>query len=122
MKKIGFFGVADAITTSGEVTVSPSVGLEMVSGKSFDPGGGGTCAGGAGRELEPGVHVIGTAGAKGKVGCAGAGVMLLFLLEPHPVNRLAATSSDNREILTTSLSVPAELRVVPSEWQAIDKM
>jgi hypothetical protein len=37
----------------------------MASGKSFDPAGGGTCAGGAGRGLVPGVHVIGTAGAKG---------------------------------------------------------
>jgi len=56
MKKIAFFGEADATTVAGEVTVPPSVGLDTVSGKSLEPfesGGvqadvGGEQAGGAG--------------------------------------------------------------------------
>ncbi len=65
MKKIGFFGVAEATTLSGEVDVVPSVGLEIVRGKSLEPAGGGTCAGGAGRGLEDGDQVIGTGGVDG---------------------------------------------------------
>jgi hypothetical protein len=34
---MGFFGVADATTWVGEVTVDPSRGLDTVNGKSFDP-------------------------------------------------------------------------------------
>jgi hypothetical protein len=37
MKNIGFFGLAEAVTVVGEVTVAPSVGLETVNGKSLDP-------------------------------------------------------------------------------------
>ena len=56
MKKIAFFGEADATTVAGEVTVPPSVGLDTISGKSFEPFGsggvqvdvGGEQAGGAG--------------------------------------------------------------------------
>ncbi len=62
---MGFFGVAEATTFNGDVTVDPSVGLETLSGKSLDGAGGGTCAAGAGRVLVPGVQVIGTAGANG---------------------------------------------------------
>ena len=62
---MGFLGVADATTFIGDVTVTPSVGFEIVSGKSFEPGGGGTCAGGAGNELVDGDHVIGTGGVEG---------------------------------------------------------
>jgi len=58
MKKMGFFGVADAVTLNGEVTLEPSSGFATDSGKSFDPGGGGTCAGGAGNLLVDGDHVI----------------------------------------------------------------
>ena len=65
MKKIGFVGVAEATTVRGEVTVAPVVGLEIVRGKSSDPLGGGTCAGGAGRGLVCGVHVMGTGGVEG---------------------------------------------------------
>ena len=65
MKKIGFFGVAEATTLTGEVTLEPSVGLETVSGKSVDGTGGGICAGGAGSGLVCGDHVIGTGGANG---------------------------------------------------------
>jgi len=64
MKKIGFFGVADATTLIGDVILDPSVGLEMVSGKSFEPAGG-AVAGGAGRLLVLGDHVIGTGGVDG---------------------------------------------------------
>jgi len=65
MKKMGFLGLAEATTLSGEVTVPPSVGLEMVSGKSFEPAGGGTSAEGAGSGLLCGDHVIGTGGVEG---------------------------------------------------------
>jgi len=51
MKKMGFVGVAEATTVTGDVTVAPSVGLEMVSGKSSDAAGGGV-AGGAGSGLD----------------------------------------------------------------------
>jgi hypothetical protein len=65
MKKIGFFGVADATRLMGDVTVPESVGLEMVRGKSLEPAGGGTWAGGAGSGLAPGDHVIATGGVEG---------------------------------------------------------
>ncbi|MGA2354128.1 MAG: hypothetical protein ABSG02_06505 [Terriglobales bacterium] len=65
MKKIGFFGVAEATTLMGEVRLTPLVGLETVSGKSSDGVGGGTWAGGAGRGLVLGDHVIGTGGTDG---------------------------------------------------------
>jgi hypothetical protein len=68
MKKIGFFGVAVATTFRGDVTVEPSVGLLTTKGKSFDAGGGGTCAGGAGSGLLWGDHVIGTGGTDGALG------------------------------------------------------
>ncbi len=48
------------MTLAGEVTMAPSPGLEMVSGKAEDGGGGGSCAGGAGKELVWGDHVGGT--------------------------------------------------------------
>jgi hypothetical protein len=68
MKKIGFLGVADATTVTGEVTVPPSVGLEMVSGKSSEALGGGVCAGGAGSGLLEGDQLIGTGGVDGLLG------------------------------------------------------
>jgi len=64
MKKIGFFGVADATTLIGDVTLDPSIGLETVSRKSFEPDGG-AVAGGAGKLLVLGDHVIGTGGVDG---------------------------------------------------------
>jgi hypothetical protein len=71
MKKMGFFGLADATTVAGEVTVPPSEGLEIESGKSLEPLGGGTCAGGAGKGLVCGDHVIGTGGTDGELGVEG---------------------------------------------------
>jgi hypothetical protein len=69
MKNIGFFGVAEATTLIGEVTLAPAVGFEMVSGKSFDPVPQAVLAGswavGAGRLLVLGDHVIGTGGVDG---------------------------------------------------------
>ncbi len=62
---MGFLGVAEATTFNGEVAVAPSVGLEIASGKSLEPAGGGTCAGGAGSGLDAGDHVIGTGGVDG---------------------------------------------------------
>ncbi len=62
---MGFFGCAEATTLMGEVTVEEFVGLETARGKSSDPPGAGTCAGGAGRGLELGDHVIGTGGVEG---------------------------------------------------------
>jgi len=50
---------------AGEVTVPPSVGLEIESGKSLEPAGGGTIAAGAGSGLVEGDHVIGTGGVEG---------------------------------------------------------
>jgi len=67
MKKMGVFGVADATTLIGDVTLEPSVGLDTANGKSFDPAGG-AVAMGAGRLLLPGVHVIGTGGVDGYEG------------------------------------------------------
>ena len=71
MKKIGFLGLADAVTVAGDVTVPPSVGLEIVRGKSFEPDGGGSCAVGAGSELDDGDQVIATGGVDGLPGCEG---------------------------------------------------
>jgi len=99
MKKIGFFGLAEATIVAGEVTVAPSDGLEIVSGKSFEAVGGGTCAGGAGSGLVCGVHVIGTGGVDGTVGGGGlfgGGVVVVVVvvfgaLLPQPAStRLAA--------------------------------
>jgi hypothetical protein len=42
MKKIGLVGDAEATTVAGEVRAWPSVGLLTVSGKSFEPEGGGS--------------------------------------------------------------------------------
>jgi len=47
------------------------MGLETESGKSFDPGGGGTCAGGAGSGLEEGDQVIGTGGWRDNLAAMG---------------------------------------------------
>jgi len=49
---------------TGDVTVTPVVGLVTVSGKSFDPAGGGV-AGGAGSGLDCGDHVMATGGVDG---------------------------------------------------------
>src|SRR5258708_32981221 len=83
MKKIGFFGFAEATTVAGEVTVAPSDGLEIVSGKSFEAVGGGTSAGGAGSGLVCRVHVIGTGGVDGGGGGGGlfgGGVVVVGVL------------------------------------------
>jgi len=62
---MGFFGLALATRLIGDVTVPPSVGLEIVSGKSLEPAGGGTCAAGAGSGLVCGDQVMGTGGVEG---------------------------------------------------------
>lgn len=89
MKKMGFVGEAVAVTVSGEVNVPPSVGLETLRGKSLEPGGGGTCAGGAGNGLVCGVHVIATGGTDGSEGCVGGGNEVVFEELPHPVSNAA---------------------------------
>ena len=61
---MGFFGVADATTLIGDVTLAPPVGLVIVSGKSFEPAGGAVAAG-AGSLLVLGDQVIGTGGVDG---------------------------------------------------------
>jgi len=112
MKKIGFFGVAEATTMAGEVTVAPSDGLEIVSGKSFEAVGGGTCAGGAGSGLVCGDHVIGTGGVDGAgdggglpvggVGLlVGGGVTVAFgVLVPQPAStRLTASRITSKKLL-----------------------
>jgi len=69
MKKMGFFGVADATTWIGDVRVALAVGLEMESGKSFEPVPHsalfGATAAGAGNGLVEGDHVMGTGGVDG---------------------------------------------------------
>src|ERR1700704_2970606 len=102
MKKIGFFGLADATTAAGEVTVAPSDGLEIVRGKSFEADGGGTCAGGAGSGLVCGVHVIGTGGVDGTVGGAGlfgggVVVVVVFVALPQPASIRLAASKTRRD-------------------------
>ena len=74
MKNIGFVGVAEATTCTGDVVVAFSVGVEIFKGKSFEAVGGGSCAGGAGRGLVDGDHVMGTGGVEGAPGGGGAGV------------------------------------------------
>jgi hypothetical protein len=69
---MGFEGVAVATTLAGEFTVALLLGLETVIGKPDEGGGGGSWAGGAGRELVVGFHVGGVGVG---VGC-GAGVGL----------------------------------------------
>ena len=94
MKRIGFFGEADAATITGELTVPPSLGLVTVNGKSLEPFGsggvqvdvGGEQAGGAGYGLVFGAHVMATGGVEGYDGCAGGvGVPVVCIFEvPHP--------------------------------------
>ena len=66
---MGFFGVAEATTLMGEVTVAAAAGFETVKGKSFDPFPqaefAGSCAIGAGSVLALGDHVTGTGGVEG---------------------------------------------------------
>jgi hypothetical protein len=101
MKKMGFFGVAEAITLIGDETLAPSIGLATLRGKSFEPlpqsAVAGSCATGAGRSLVLGDHVIGTGGVDGNEGWAGAGVeVVVFELAPHPKSaRLAAMKTSN---------------------------
>ncbi len=92
---MGCFGDAVATTFAGEVTVAPSVGFEIDSGKSLEPpasGGahvevGGVHAGGAGSGLVLGLQVMGTGGVEGEDGCGEGGgfvtAMLLLPLVPH---------------------------------------
>jgi len=94
---MGFVGVADATTCNGEVLLIPSVGLVIMSGKSFDPPGGGTCAGGAGSGLVCGDHVIGTGGVEGLLGGEGGGVVPLFML-PLPLPQLVGNASSPTKI------------------------
>lgn len=122
MKKIGFFGVAVATTLTGDVSDVPSTGFEIVKGKSFDPAGGGTCAGGAGSGLVCGDHVIATGGVDGYdglVGCDGVGADTVFdVLLPHPleikVKTVTATTTQTAEtrrespiaVANTNISFP----------------
>ena len=78
---MGLAGPAVATTLAGEFTLALSPGLETVSGKSEPGGGGGSIAGGAGRELVVGDQVggmgdgLGDAPGDGEgVGEAGGGV------------------------------------------------
>lgn len=73
MKKIGFVGEALATTFIGDAVLAPLAGLDTVSGKSLEPFGSGGVhgevaglqAGGAGRLLVLGDHVIETGGVDG---------------------------------------------------------
>lgn len=77
---MGFVGLAEATTVTGEVMVVPVVGLETVSGKSSDAVGGGSCAVGAGSGLDDGDHVIATGGVDGALGCVGVGVGVVVVV------------------------------------------
>lgn len=95
---MGFVGVADATTCNGEVVLMPSVGLVIVSGKSFEAAGGGTCAGGAGSGLVCGDQVIATGGVEGLLGGAGGGVVPVFMLPlplPQPVENATSAMEIN---------------------------
>jgi len=115
MKKIGFVGVADATTLIGDVTLAPSVGFEIVNGKSFEPAGGGVATG-AGRLLLLADHVIGTGGVDGYEGggVVGGGVgvgvgvgllgvvvvLMLFEVPLHPaIDKLTANRADIPQII-----------------------
>ena len=90
----------------GDVTLDPSTGFETVSGKSFEPLGsggvqvevGGSHAGGAGKELVLGDHVIATGGVEGYVGCWGGGVVLpIFEFVPQPRDKeMSVNKTKNR--------------------------
>src|ERR1700688_3324697 len=122
MKKIGFFGVADATTLIGDVTLAPSVGFEIVNGKSFEPAGGGVASGAGNCLLFCGVHVIGTGGVDGYEGggVVGGGVglgvgdgvgvgvgllgvvvvLMLFEVPLHPaIDKLTANKADIPQII-----------------------
>jgi hypothetical protein len=123
MKKIGFFGVADATTLIGDVTLVPSTGLEIVNGKSFEPAGGGVASGAGSCWLLPGVHVMGTGGVDGYegggvVGGVGVGVgagvgvgvgvgvvgveveLMLFEVPLHPaIDKLTTNRADIPQII-----------------------
>jgi hypothetical protein len=69
MKKMGFLGLALAITFIGDVMLAFPTGLATLNGKSLDPFFQGavvsSSAGGAGRGLLWGDHVIGSGGMDG---------------------------------------------------------
>ncbi|HZW80241.1 MAG TPA: hypothetical protein VFF50_07210 [Candidatus Deferrimicrobiaceae bacterium] len=69
MKKIGFFGVAEATTLIGDVTLALAVGLETVRGKLFEPLPQSAVAGfwavGAGKLLLLADHEMGTGAVEG---------------------------------------------------------
>jgi hypothetical protein len=69
MKKMGFVGLAVAVTVKGEVTLAPALGLETVRGKSFEPvpqaAVEGSSAVGAGNVLLLAVHDICTGCVEG---------------------------------------------------------
>lgn len=103
--------MAEATTVAGEGTVPPFVGLEIVRGKSLEPLGGGSIAGGAGRGLDCGDQVIGTGGVDGLLGCDGAVgvvgvvgvevVVVVFCLlpVPHPLRiTITANKSTNSNV------------------------
>ena len=98
---MGFVGCAVATTLIGEVRDAPDVGFETVKGKSVEGDGGGTCACGAGSGDDCGVHVMGTGGAAGYVGCVGGGVVV-FELVPQPA-RIAVMKIRKRNEARDSL-------------------
>lgn len=110
---MGLLGVEEAITFAGEFTVVPLPGLLMVSGKPADGGGGGSCAGGAGKGLVVDDHVGGVGGGVGEgagdgggggagegagLGCLGGKAPLTMVVPPHPARvRLPSKRHTNRE-------------------------
>ena len=85
---MGFLGLALATTFIGDVTLPLATGLATLKGKSLDPFFHGavvsSSAGGAGRGLLWGDHVIGSGGMDGKFGCVGAVGGVCFVEELVP--------------------------------------
>lgn len=87
---------------TGEVTVALLPGLEMMSGKAVLGAGGGSWAGGAGRELVVGDHVGGVGfpggggggGAGGGVGEGAGPAVMVEVVPPHPASNRPATRTE----------------------------
>ena len=98
------------------MALPPSVGLDTLNGKSFDPLGsggvqldvGGVHAGGAGSALLSGDHVIETGGVEGYEGAGGEGAVSVALFIPLvPQAVLAATAPMSNAIHESLETFPA---------------
>jgi len=100
---MGLGGVAVATRLAGEVTVALLPGLETVSGKAEPGGGGGSWAGGAGKELVVGDQVggVGLPGGAGGGGGVGVGVgagpaVVVGVVPLHPASNKLTSRTEIR--------------------------